>query len=154
MMDNLLLKNYLGKELIFTSQGWINATKTVEAFNKKGLENFMRSKQFNEYLEAFCNFYRLKKEDVIKTQKGGNVKVNESGSYLHPKLAVVFARWISPEFAVWCDMIVYGILTGELEVKYKELQQDFEQLEVKHDKLFEELKLYQRPDEENDTPQI
>lgn len=153
-MENLLLKNYLGKELVFTSEGWINATKTIEVFNKKGLENFMRSKRFNEYLEAFCSFYSLPKDEAVKTLRGGNVKENQAGTYLHPKLVVTFARWISPDFAVWCDMVIYGILTGELEVKYKDLQQDFDKLEEKYDKLFEELRLYQRPEENNDTPEL
>lgn len=26
------------------------------------------------------------------------------GTWLHPKLAVAFARWLSDEFAVWCDL--------------------------------------------------
>src|SRR5699024_12733709 len=25
------------------------------------------------------------------------------GTWLHPKLAVVYARWLSVEFSVWCD---------------------------------------------------
>jgi len=151
-MDNQLQKTYLGREIVFTPDGWINASQTCKTLDKKGLENFVRSKAFDAYKKAYCKFYSLQESDVIKTVRGDTVE--RRGIFLHPGLAIVFARWINPHFAVWCDSIITQILTGSIEIRYKELQQDFEQLEAKHDKLFEELKLYQRPDEENDTPQI
>lgn len=27
-------------------------------------------------------------------------------TYLHPKLAVFFARWLDVRFAVWCDLMI------------------------------------------------
>lgn len=164
-MDKLLQKTYLGKEIIFTPDGWINATQTIKAFKAKRLDGFINSKYFNEYLIAYCKFHNVSRDDVIKVVVGGNIKniasrnfVSDQGTFLHPDFVVLFARWINPDFAVWADTIIKQILTGEIEIKYKDIQermqQDFDQLEAKHDKLFEELKLYQRPDEENDTPQI
>ena len=154
-MDNQLQKTYLGKEIVFTPDGWINATQTVKALEAKRLDGFMNSKYFTEYLAAYCKFYDVAYKDVVKKVKGNFKKsdyrnpVITQGTFLHPDLAILFARWINPEFAVWCDAIIKQILTGELEVRYKNLQQDYEHLENKHDKLFEELRLYQRP-QEND----
>lgn len=150
---------------MFTPDGWINATQTIKVMSSKRLDNFIKSKYFKEYLNAYCEFHKVDKSKVIVVNKGGDLRntdpskrVNDQGTYFHPDFVVLFARWINPDFAVWCDAIIKQILTGEIEIKYKEIQQrmqqDFEQLEAKHDKLFEELKLYQRPDEENDTPQI
>lgn len=159
-MDNLLQKTYLGKQIVFTPDGWINATQTIKTLEAKRLDNFIKSKYFTEYVNAFCKHHNLTYDEVVKTVRGNVSKSNPlnlgftKGTYFHPDLVVLFARWINPDFAVWCDTIIKQILTGSIEIKYKELQQDFDQLEAKHDKLFEELKLYQRPDEENDTPQI
>ena len=157
-MDNQLQKTYLGKEIVFTPDGWINATQTIKALEAKRLDNFMKSKYFKDYVKAFCKYHQLGYEDVVKTVKGNFSKSDPSkigitqGTYFHPDLAILFARWINPDFAVWADDIIKQILTGKIEIKHKELQQelqqDFEKLEEKHDKLFEELKLYQRPDED------
>jgi len=39
---------------------------------------------------------------------------------------------------------------GEFEIRHKELRKDFDKLEDQQDKLFEELRLYQRPEEGDD----
>lgn len=165
-MDNQLLqKTYLGKDIVFTPEGWINATQTIKALEAKRLDAFMKSKYFKEYLEAYCEFYDVKPENVINVVKGGNLRatdptkrVNDQGTYLHPDFVVLFARWINPKFAVWCDAVIKKILTGEIEIKYKKVQQELRQeldhLEEKHHKLYEELKLYQRPPEDNETLSI
>lgn len=153
-MNNQLQKTYLGKELVFSSDGWINATQTAKAFDKD-IRQYTRSRRFKDYLAATCEYYSKNEDDFIKTVKGKfnndvqNLHITQ-GTYLHPFLAVSFARWINPKFAVWCDDLMRQILTGELEVRYKNLRQDYDQLEEKHDKLFEELRLYQRPEENND----
>jgi hypothetical protein len=42
-------------------------------------------------------------------RKGGNDK-NNQGTWIHQKLIIFFARWLSPEFAVWCDLQIEEIL--------------------------------------------
>lgn len=153
-MNSPLQKTYLGKDIVFTPDGWINATQTIKVLEAKRLDGFINSKFFTEYLSAYCEFYNVKQSDIVKKVKGGNTKTDYrkpvigQGTFLHPDLAVLFARWISPKFAVWCDSVIKQILTGELEVRHRKLQQDYDKLEDKHDKLFEELRLYQRPDED------
>jgi len=171
-MKNLLQKTYLGKKLMFTNDGWINATQTAKTFDKD-IRLYTRSKQFIEYLDAMCDYYGETEEYFIKTIKGnfsgneqslpifeGNDKSDvqnlhiTQGTYFHPYLAVPFARWINPRFAVWCDDLMRQILTGEVEIRFKELQQGFDKLEEKHDQLYEQLKLYQRPPEDNEAPSL
>lgn len=159
-MYNQLQKTYLGKNIVFTPDGWINATQTVKALEAKRLDNFVKSKYFTDYVKAFCKYHQLSYDDVVKTIKGNFSKSDHSkivitqGTYFHPDLVVLFARWINPDFAVWCDDTIKQILSGELELRYKDLHQNFEQLEEKHDRLFEELRLYQRPEEDNHTPEV
>ena len=44
---------------------------------------------------------------VIVVQSG--VPENQ-GTWLHPKLVIDFARWLNPEFALWCDEKIEEIL--------------------------------------------
>lgn len=48
--------------------------------------------------------------DLIKTKRG-----KTGGTWMHPKLAVVFARWLSVDFAIWCDEQIDGIIHGTPE---------------------------------------
>lgn len=136
------LEKYLGKELVFTADGWINATQTAKAFRKKRLDNFLASKSFTEYCKALSELSSLKISELKKTVLG---KGKEQGTYLHPYLVVVFARWIDARFAVWCDLTIRAILIGDLEVKYKNLKQAYNDLEDKAFDRYEIIRLYQTP---------
>jgi hypothetical protein len=34
------------------------------------------------------------------------------GTWLHPKLAVPFSRWLDDDFAVWCDLQIDSLIRG------------------------------------------
>ncbi|MEF6041736.1 KilA-N domain-containing protein, partial [Escherichia coli] len=36
------------------------------------------------------------------------------GTWLHPKLAVRFARWLSVDFEIWCDEQIDAIIQGSV----------------------------------------
>lgn len=48
--------------------------------------------------------------EVLRVVKGGS---KEQGTWMHPWLAVEFARWLSPAFAVWCNQTIYGLLVAK-----------------------------------------
>lgn len=50
---------------------------------------------------------------LVKAERGGKTP----GTWLHPKLAVAFARWLDDDFAVWCDLHIDALLRGELNEK-------------------------------------
>ncbi|ENS8253024.1 KilA-N domain-containing protein [Neisseria gonorrhoeae] len=50
---------------------------------------------------------------LVIIKKGGNDKKSQ-GTWLHPKLAVDFARWLNPKFAVWCDEQIETLLNGNV----------------------------------------
>jgi len=35
--------------------------------------------------------------------------VKNGGTWLHPKLAVNYARWLDVDFSIWCDGVIYGL---------------------------------------------
>ena len=95
--------------LQFRNDGWFNMTKAAKAFDKD-LSNFMRLPSTVEYMEALSN-------SVISTElteaKSGRY---HGGTWAHPKLAVLFARWLDTKFSVWCDTVIDDILRGKAEV--------------------------------------
>ena len=38
----------------------------------------------------------------VNVVKGGNVANITQGTWMHEDVAIDFARWLSPEFAIWC----------------------------------------------------
>ncbi len=50
-------------------------------------------------------------DSLVVIRKGGNP--NEQGTWIHQSLIVAFARWLSPDFAVWCDMTIEEILKSQ-----------------------------------------
>jgi hypothetical protein len=104
--------------VIFTQDAFINATAIAKQFGKK-TEGYLRTNETKEYISALQkwlfpadNSNALKsviEQNQLVIVKGGSSE-NGGGTWLHPKLAVNFARWLSADFAVWCDMQIESIL--------------------------------------------
>lgn len=107
MKNRLKTLDYNGTGIVFTADGWINATATVQAFDKQGLENFLRSSFYLEYAQAVADGCSVNITDLKRKVAG---KGKDQGTFLHPDLAVMFARWISPAFAYWCDKQVATLI--------------------------------------------
>ena len=46
----------------------------------------------------------------VVTKRGGD-KHAEQGTWMHEDVALEFARWLSPEFAIWCNDRIKELLT-------------------------------------------
>ncbi len=108
-MSNVVIKEYLSHKILFTSDGWLNATQTAKNFGKD-VRGYTRSEQYKGYAKALAKRLDCDVQDLHIAKKGGNLNATEQGTFLHPKLAIDFARWISPDFAIWCDEQVANIL--------------------------------------------
>jgi len=105
MKNRLKTLDYNGTGIVFTADGWLNATASAAALSKPDLDNFLRSKSYEEYAEIVAAANSVKSTELKRAKQG-----NCGGTYLHPEMAVVFARWISPAFAYWCDKQVATII--------------------------------------------
>ncbi len=114
-MNHYLTKAYQELPIIFTDEGWVNATQTAKQF-QKDVRGYTRSKQFESYANALANKLDCDVQNLHITQKGNSDF--EQGTFLHPKLAVDFARWISSEFALWMDEQISELLNkGKVELR-------------------------------------
>ena len=88
----------------FQNNGYLNATSIATQFNKR-VGDYLRNDRTQEYIEALTerlfnpetrNLVTAENQLVI-IKKGGNNKKSQ-GTWLHPKLAVDFARWLDTFF--------------------------------------------------------
>lgn len=82
------------------SDGYINATAMAKA-NGKHLPHYMANERTREYMQALADLAGISIGRVAQIITTGPNDLR--GTWIHPRLAVDLARWISPVFAVWMD---------------------------------------------------
>ena len=97
----------------FRNDGYLNATEIAQSFGK-ATKDYLKTERTQEYIAALIEFLSdgkkiLSQSDLVIVKKG-NSKNFTQGTWLHPKLAIDFARWLNPKFAVWCDFQIEKIL--------------------------------------------
>lgn len=100
---------YQGHNITYREDGWFNATEAAAKFGKKP-HDWLRLPDTDNYLSALCRQLRSEKISLLKVIRGG--RNHSDGTWLHPKLAVPFARWLDDDFAVWCDLQIDQIVRG------------------------------------------
>ncbi|HFB7990275.1 TPA: KilA-N domain-containing protein [Neisseria gonorrhoeae] len=104
----------------FQENGYLNATAIAEQYDKR-VGNYLRNERTQEYITALnerlfnpeTRNRATAENQLVIIKKGGNDKKSQ-GTWLHPKLAVDFARWLNPKFAVWCDEQIETLLNGNV----------------------------------------
>jgi len=82
----------------------------------KNFTHWRKSKGVKEYLSALQKCNAVKRTLINTTIVGKTL--------IHNSLLIIFARWISPEFAIWCDNIIYEMLTASKEEEIKLLKSE------------------------------
>jgi hypothetical protein len=88
--------------------GMIDATSLCKAGGSKKLfSDYRRLKQTKVYLEALQSVMGIPITLLIETKQGGDIKKCIQGTWVHKKVALHMAQWISPYFSVkvsgWLD---------------------------------------------------
>lgn len=88
---------YQGNNIQQRNDGYVNATQMCQA-NGKQIGHWMATEDYKRYVEALAASIGIPivKLVVVKTGRGG-------GTWVHPKLAIKLARWISVDFELWMD---------------------------------------------------
>ena len=138
-MSELMIKRFEEINVFFMEDGWFNATSVAKKFNKE-VNDWVRQDEVFEYAVELANSLSLlnpgsggvneklqflqnctdreirralipqflKDVGLMMTRRGS--LINGGGTWLHPDLSIVFARWLSAKFAVWCDKQIKEIL--------------------------------------------
>lgn len=140
-MSNVIPFHYQGRPVRFNAGGWINATAAASVFGQEP-RDWLRLHETESYMHALAKHLGIPFEPkfaerkpskkvyggksgfrpelsncagLVVTKRGSTA--NGGGTWLHPKLAVAFARWLDVDFAVWCDLHIDALLRGELNEK-------------------------------------
>lgn len=93
-----------------TSDYYFNATALLEVWNKdngyrKQLGNYQSQKETKEFIE------HLKKEGIENPMLASRGRGENQGTWMHPKLFIDLAMWISVEFkSKVIDMVLDGLI--------------------------------------------
>lgn len=92
---------YNGTDITFNSgqSVMVNATQMAKPFGKRPAK-WLELPSTKEFLAKLTE---VRKSDIgfVRTEKGGNL--GGGGTWMHEDVALEFARWLSPEFAIWCN---------------------------------------------------
>lgn len=134
----------------FDGNSFINATEVYKAFGKDSsafakftqrtltpyADKLIEKGVFTDRTNCPNDDYQIVTSDLIIKVIGGNS--NEQGTWLHPKLALVFARWLSMDFEIWCDEKISELLkTGSTSIAIQpvKLQLAIGQLSETYEKI-------------------
>lgn len=97
----------------------VNATEMAKPFGKRPAK-WLELPSTKEFLVALTE---VRKSDfaLIQTDKGG---INGGGgTWMHEDVALEFARWLSPAFAIWCNDRIKELLTIGMTATQPTLEQ-------------------------------
>lgn len=95
---------YEGHAIAYRDDGWFNATQAAAKYGKEPAQ-WARLPATVEYIDALRRKYG--EITYLQTRRG-----KDGGTWMHPKLGVLFARWLSVDFAVWCDEQIDDLIRG------------------------------------------
>lgn len=78
----------------------VNATDMAKPFGKVP-KDWLRTQPAKEFISSLASVRQICPSQLVTTIKGNSSKF-EQGTWMHEDVALEFARWLSPEFAIWC----------------------------------------------------
>ncbi|MDO8990328.1 MAG: KilA-N domain-containing protein [Sideroxyarcus sp.] len=92
-----------------TSDGYINATALCSAASKRW-HNYVRLETTGHFLRALEAKTRISALELIQEVRGDD---GVAATWVHPKVAINLAQWLSADFAVQVSEWVYDWATGK-----------------------------------------
>lgn len=82
----------------------VNATEMAKPF-EKNVSHWLRNKSTEEFINSLAALRNRKGSDLVIVENG-------IGCWMHEDVAMEFARWLSPTFAIWCNDKIKELLTS------------------------------------------
>lgn len=76
----------------------VNATEMAKPFGKL-VKDWLKTSSTKAFLNELSTVRNIILTDLVKVKQGGTAQ----GTWLHEDVALEFARWLSPSFAIWCN---------------------------------------------------
>ncbi len=100
--------DYEGNPITFNKGNsvMVSATEMARPFGKLA-GDWLRLKSTDEFISTLSADMQIPISALVVVNKGGN---GEQGTWLHENVAMEFARWLSPKFAIWCNRRIKELL--------------------------------------------
>ncbi len=104
--------SYLNNPIRFSINGcvMINATNMAKPFKKNPID-FLKTQRAKNFINSFSVMKKIITADLVKVIQGGTPQMQ--GTWMHEDVALEFARWLSSEFAIWCNDRIKEILQNK-----------------------------------------
>lgn len=114
-MSNIIPMEFDEKQYPFTDECWFNATVAAKHHGKRALDwlRLDSSKEYAEELGKELNIQAINVKGEISHLLARVETGRNGGTWMHPELAVEFARWLSPKFARACDRHIKNLLLSK-----------------------------------------
>lgn len=86
----------------------VNATEMAKSFGKRAAD-WLSNANTKEFIKALAEVRKSVSVDLVRVIKGGDPQMQ--GTWMHEDVALEFARWLSPKFAIWCNDRIKELLT-------------------------------------------
>lgn len=106
MKQQIIKADFDGHAIQFSADGWFNATAAASNYGKRPVD-WLTQDGTKEYISALADALKCEPGSLLRTKRG-----NSGGTWMHPKLAVAFARWCDTKFSVWCDLQIDQLVRG------------------------------------------
>ncbi len=107
------VQEFAGNLIRQRSDGYMNATDMCKVSKKKYID-FAKNKQTAEFLKTLEDKLNIRNEDLVIIVKEGTMQ--KQGTWVHPRVALYLAQWISPSFAVQVVDWLYRFMHGDLSL--------------------------------------
>lgn len=105
--QSLQVYAYNGANISFLSNNgsslMINATEMAKPFGKNA-SHWLRNQSTKEYINELAALRNCKGSDLVQIENG-------MGCWMHEDVALEFARWLSPAFAIWTNDRIKELMT-------------------------------------------
>ena len=78
----------------------VNATNMAKKFGKQ-VTKWLNTQQTKDFLQSLSEVRKCTSADLVQVRRGGEPQAQ--GTWMHEDVAMEFARWLSPKFAIWCN---------------------------------------------------
>ena len=154
-MEALQIFSYNETPVTFKNENgvvFISATEMAQSFGKRPID-FLKTQSTDNFLNELSKVRKITLTDLVKVIHGGN----ENGTWMHEDVAIEFARWLSPSFAIWAndrikELLKTGVTTitndddviaqamSVLQKRLEASKQEREQLQIKNDIQQQQIK--------------
>lgn len=108
-MQNSISKTFSfeGNNVSFRKGNYVmvSATEMAKPFGKRPFD-WLKTQSTKDFIETLSGVKKIVPSDLVVVINGDG-----GGTWLHEDVALEFARWLAPRFAIWCNDRIKELLT-------------------------------------------